>query len=316
MKIEEVNSKKMTLTCKHCKKKFERYRVKVLNPLSSYCSQECKFEGQRTKIAVPCKNCGKDAYKYISQIKNASNVFCDQKCKGEWQHKSALFKVTCFVCGKDFEKTRSYFKRLSSNPTCSVECGHIARAKRFDRTKAFVLLSNGTPIGDAVKALGLANTEANRTNVYEAAREVGNEIKDVNTSLVKKEIKPEYNPTQKRNEMEILGKFSLRREWRLPQIPTFEEKVFDKAAYFFLTKTTPIYNNMRDIYYSKVTVTYTKNKRTLTETHNVVCTGKDLKEAQSYEDTWKNLLHRVESLRKNATVIAIEPINKIGTTNY
>lgn len=269
------------------------------------------------RVKINCTNCNKEVVKPRSKVNNTGNNFCDQACYITYLRTNSTAPLKkCYMCGTTFKSRPICIERNKSGVfCCSKECRKDflnSKEDVFDPKKAYELLTKGLTMREVCFEIGVPYNQTSCNRIIDATRQYGK----FDVGVAKYNDKPQYNPTQMREEMEILGKFSLRREWRLPQIPTFEEKVFDKAAYFFLTKTTPIYNNMRDIYYSKVTVTYTKNKRTLTETHNVVCTGKDLKEAQSYEDTWKNLLHRVESLRKNATVIAIEPINKIGTTNY
>jgi len=82
--------KKITLECKKCSKKFERWDSQENR--SNYCSKECVYEDNQRKTGeehpkwnkktLECEIC-KEEYK-VTQFRSETSKFCSRKCQGEW----------------------------------------------------------------------------------------------------------------------------------------------------------------------------------------------------------------------------------------
>lgn len=98
---------------------------------SKYCSRQCQWNSQKSKVLVSCKECGVDFLSVPSNIKRGNASFCSALCRdnankkriGElspnW--KNAKFVRTCEVCGTKFEAYQSSVKRGHSR-FCSPDC--------------------------------------------------------------------------------------------------------------------------------------------------------------------------------------------------
>lgn len=92
----------------------------------------------RTGKYVKCDGCGSEIYR-MPQYLNAKLFFCDNKCKSKYWRQ--FYKVTCVVCGKEFEKNPAEQKRHPVH-CCSIEC----RSKNNDIQQVAFCLQCGKTV--------------------------------------------------------------------------------------------------------------------------------------------------------------------------
>lgn len=139
-------SKKIKIRCAHCGKEFARFPSQVTGA-KSYCSRECKWNGENTANLV-CDYCGKPFHRAASETEkarrnNSTQVFCSRECyeahrdnvpeghrpNGRW----GKHRVRCSQCGKEM-----FLRPSRLNVTqyyCSRECRAQYRLTHPERGK-------------------------------------------------------------------------------------------------------------------------------------------------------------------------------------
>lgn len=86
---------KLALECFYCKKNFLREKSAIRKILlgqktkssCKYCSKNCRYEDQITKVTVLCKNCNKIFQKKKNQAIKYTNHFCSHSCSATYSNK-------------------------------------------------------------------------------------------------------------------------------------------------------------------------------------------------------------------------------------
>ena len=78
------------LNCKICNKKFYAKPRHIKIGWGKYCSDKCKFEGQKRGKIVKCDNCGNTLYRTPKDFSRSKNglFFCSRSCHASWRNKN------------------------------------------------------------------------------------------------------------------------------------------------------------------------------------------------------------------------------------
>ena len=83
----------------------------------------CFFGGDYIKnnnkriIYTTCDNCGNEVVKKKNDYETYKHHFCNLECSKEFKHKNAYEKLTCEICGLEFEAPKRNHQRF-----CSIRC--------------------------------------------------------------------------------------------------------------------------------------------------------------------------------------------------
>lgn len=179
--------------------------------------------------------------------------------------------------------------------------------------EVFSLLSSGYTVKEVSKISGVSYTTLNKMLANRDYKIKKRKERSRNKKVNK--YKRETTPVQDINEMDIMGRFGIKPEWRLPSIIR-EETEFNKWEYFELVGISPKFTEMKKIYYANITYSTTENKRNVTKSSKEVCVGETLDEVLSYEQGLKTLKHSIGKKCKNDfNIISVEPISYLGDVN-
>lgn len=104
----------MEVTCLNCGKKFHRSPSLIRG--RTFCSRKCRSNYARQPII--CEGCGQT---FLRNPKTPERKYCSWEC---FKH-SRWVTVTCFYCGKQFQKRLSEVKKAEENGhkhMCSRDC--------------------------------------------------------------------------------------------------------------------------------------------------------------------------------------------------
>lgn len=102
--------------CQFCGESFLLYRS---TSARKYCSRACDQANRSAKRVVTCKQC-KEPFD-PGRNYTAGKAFCGKPCQDEHNRE----EVTCFVCEKQFHKSKS---QVHKRNVCSDECREIRNA--------------------------------------------------------------------------------------------------------------------------------------------------------------------------------------------
>ena len=149
--------------CKDCQSEYGRERNKILHPTESkirdvlrickqcgivfevkypyqhpqYCSRECAYIGNRSKIKCKCLTFGKEFEVWTSYIVRGGGKYCSVGCKSIARRKR--INRVCQQCGKEFETTQ-YKVDHERGKFCSDECSRKFRiGKKWSEDKCLNL---------------------------------------------------------------------------------------------------------------------------------------------------------------------------------
>jgi len=120
--LYKVRSMRRTVkenVCLFCKVKF----VYTSSRIRKYCSRQCYTKSRLTGKTIGCAYCGKNKYVKKDDVGKHTNHFCSTTCHGLFNINK--IKLTCQMCGKEFEDTPSNHDRKF----CSWECKISAQKK-------------------------------------------------------------------------------------------------------------------------------------------------------------------------------------------
>lgn len=258
-----------------------------------------------------CSYCKCEFQRLKSQIGRSKSIFCSKTCKGKsMEKKKAILK--CYNCGVVFERKKTDVG--SGNHFCSVQCDYDNRLKmKISMNNVFSLLASGHTVREVSNISGVSYTTLNKMLANRDYKIKKRKERSRNKKVNK--YKRETTPVQDINEMDIMGKFGIKPEWRLPSIIR-EETEFNKWEYFELVGINPKFTEMKKIYYANITYTTTENKRDVTKSSKEVCVGETLDEVLSYEQGLERLKHSIRKKCKNDfNIISVEPISYLGDVN-
>ena len=89
-------------------------------------SNKTKLHRTQGKIHLNCDLCGMPFETYACWAKRYANHFCSFACSSAFKEEKV--KKACGICGKEFEVTRTQYKRVS---TCSKVCSTTRRKARL-----------------------------------------------------------------------------------------------------------------------------------------------------------------------------------------
>jgi endogenous inhibitor of DNA gyrase (YacG/DUF329 family) len=123
------------LTCPHCGKDFPQRPV---GPKQTFCSRSCgalhRYR-ERTEERH-CEQCGKPFRARVASLSKGFGKFCEMACYAASLRECERVKLTCPVCGKDFERSLSHGRKTPTRPVCSRECKEQrARTRDAARTR-------------------------------------------------------------------------------------------------------------------------------------------------------------------------------------
>lgn len=96
--------------CKQCEKEFKPKKEE-----SIFCSKKCFNEYKKSKrMSVICDNCGKKFFIRPSDLKYRNARFCSIKCRDEF-NKAKILEKACPTCGKKFTTPKKDNKTFCSN---------------------------------------------------------------------------------------------------------------------------------------------------------------------------------------------------------
>ena len=108
---------KVKLKCKTCGKEYE------LNPSrakgSRYCSKKCYRTYQTRPITLVCQYC-KGIYT-VSSYQATIRKYCSRKCSSKDKPNQKIL-CKCIVCGNEFKRRPSAFKKGNGGKFCSKKC--------------------------------------------------------------------------------------------------------------------------------------------------------------------------------------------------
>ncbi len=78
------------LNCKICGKKFYAKPRHIRIGWGKYCSDKCKFIGQKNGKTAVCKHCGKELYRTPKDFVNSKSgfFFCNRSCHASWRNEN------------------------------------------------------------------------------------------------------------------------------------------------------------------------------------------------------------------------------------
>jgi len=78
------------LNCKICGKKLYAKPRHIKIGWGKYCSDRCKFEGQKNGKIVNCFNCGRQLYRTPKDFSKSKSglFFCNRSCHASWRNKN------------------------------------------------------------------------------------------------------------------------------------------------------------------------------------------------------------------------------------
>jgi len=78
------------LDCKICSQKFYAKPRHIELGWGKYCSDKCKFEGQKKGKIVKCGNCEKDLYRIPNDFNKSKSglFFCNRSCHASWTNRN------------------------------------------------------------------------------------------------------------------------------------------------------------------------------------------------------------------------------------
>lgn len=79
--------------CKICGKKFYTKPRHLKIGWGKYCSNQCKYESQKTGKFVKCEVCGKKIYRTPKELRHSKSrkYFCSKSCFAIWKNENLLF---------------------------------------------------------------------------------------------------------------------------------------------------------------------------------------------------------------------------------
>ena len=77
------------VSCKICSREFYAKPYWLRDGFGKYCSQQCKFEGQKKGKFIDCDICTKKTWKMPKQLKHSKSgkFFCSKSCQTLWRNK-------------------------------------------------------------------------------------------------------------------------------------------------------------------------------------------------------------------------------------
>ncbi|OLD63445.1 MAG: hypothetical protein AUF65_02275 [Chloroflexi bacterium 13_1_20CM_50_12] len=132
---EDPLNRKQTILCFHCKQEATKSLWEIKKYTKTFCTRECYDQwkaDQRTSEERACTICGKLRRFDASKLKRNDLFFCSMKCRGAWTSKEnrgenhprfkGLVTLMCKYCKKEFERTRTSFKKNNKKFFCSDHC--------------------------------------------------------------------------------------------------------------------------------------------------------------------------------------------------
>lgn len=122
-------SAKVTIECANCGKDHTEWRYRVEKNDGSFCSHECRDEGQRNGKVLDCDWCGESTYVHNCHLSNEHH-FCGLECEGNWRSErmsgetSPFWKggpatLSCDECGEEYTVKKC---EVGNSRFCSLKC--------------------------------------------------------------------------------------------------------------------------------------------------------------------------------------------------